>query len=327
MPRKLNQPTYGKFCLLPYLFSISHTAVSRYGNIVGFYVGNEPTVIITDFEVIKTLLKQDEVAARPSLKHFEDIRPGTWTMDTENSGAWPGLMFSRGNYWEEQRRFTLRSLRDFGFGKLSMEDTLLDEVDKFYNYICSTADGQPIDINSSINISIVNALWFILVGEKLELSDPKLQKIVYMADCIARSPFPTSGIASMLPLPGMIRWPVISDLLLNLHDFKDGTSTLTEFVQPYIAEHQSSLNPDNTRDFLDAYLVECMKQESNVNSNFNGERGKYALLNIVIELLFAGMETTTSSLAWTIFYMLHHPEIGRKVQEEIDQVSQTNHSY
>jgi len=284
-------------------------------------------VIVADFEVIRTLLKQDEVAARPSLKNFEDIRPGTWTMEKENSGRWPGLIFSHGNYWAEQRRFTLRSLRDFGFGKLSMEDTLLDEVDKFCHSICNIEDGQAIDIKDSINISVVNALWSILVGEKLELSDPKLQRIVNMSDRIARSSFPSSGIASMLPFPSMIRWPGISHLLLNLDGFKNGTIALCEFVQPYIAEHQSSLNPDNNRDFLDAYLVECMKQESNVESSFHGERGKYALLNNLIELFFAGMETTSSSLAWTVLHMLHHPEIGRKVQEEIDQVSQTNHSY
>ncbi len=32
-----------------------------------------------------------------------------------------------GDVWKEQRRFTLRHLRDFGFGKASMEDIIIEE--------------------------------------------------------------------------------------------------------------------------------------------------------------------------------------------------------
>ena len=34
-------------------------------------------------------------------------------------GPLPGIVFSQGQAWSEQRRFTLKTLRDFGFGKAS----------------------------------------------------------------------------------------------------------------------------------------------------------------------------------------------------------------
>lgn len=39
-------------------------------------------------------------------------------------------MFSNGSEWQEQRRFALRQLKDFGFGKLGMEHLILEEVEK-----------------------------------------------------------------------------------------------------------------------------------------------------------------------------------------------------
>ncbi len=39
-------------------------------------------------------------------------------------GQIPGLMFSNGQEWVEQRRFATRSLKDFGFGTMSMEEVI-----------------------------------------------------------------------------------------------------------------------------------------------------------------------------------------------------------
>jgi hypothetical protein len=41
----------------------------------------------------------------------------------------PGLIFTEGPYWLELRRFTLRHLRNFGYGKTSMESLIMQEVD------------------------------------------------------------------------------------------------------------------------------------------------------------------------------------------------------
>ena len=44
------------------------------------------------------------------------------------------------------------------------------------------------------------------------------------------------------------------------------------------------------------------------------------LVNTLIDLLIAGMETTSSAIVWTLLLLLHHPEAKRKVLEEIDKV-------
>ncbi len=50
------------------------------------------------------------------------------------SGA-EGIINSYGKHWKEQRRFMLSTLRDFGFGKSSMEDMINEEVDFFVHHL------------------------------------------------------------------------------------------------------------------------------------------------------------------------------------------------
>lgn len=38
------------------------------------------------------------------------------------------------------------------------------------------------------------------------------------------------------------------------------------------------------------------------------------------DLFSAGMETIKSSLQWAVLFMLHHPDLMKAVQEELDQV-------
>ena len=39
----------------------------------------------------------------------------------DEEGHWAGIMFNDGHKWKEQRRFSLKTLKDMGMGKRSME--------------------------------------------------------------------------------------------------------------------------------------------------------------------------------------------------------------
>jgi len=69
-----------------------------------------------------------------------------------------GVSFSHGPYWQELRRFMLRNLRDFGFGKTSMEHLFVEEVSKLC-LLLSKEVNQPINLSGKLNLSVVNALW------------------------------------------------------------------------------------------------------------------------------------------------------------------------
>jgi len=89
----------------------------------------------------------------------------------------PGVLISEGRTWLEQRRFALRTLRDFGFGKSSMEEMIKEEVQLFTEEI-RKSKGEPFDFINKFNLPILNALWNVTVGQRFDYDDPKLMSII-----------------------------------------------------------------------------------------------------------------------------------------------------
>lgn len=305
----------------PNLFYSVRKFAKEYGSIFGFYLSNTPFIVLTDYEDIKEVLKKDEVSGRGDASPGNRFRPGWKSMEKSepelNSGRNPGVIGANGKYWKEQRRFLLRNLRDFGFGKTSMEDSLLLEVKKLQDYLITKVD-QPIDLNRTTNISIVNALWGILVGERLELTDPKLHQLLTAFDNLIRGNAGSSTIANLLPHKSMALWPGLKKLT-GFDKNEKVFQGIAQFVEPYLTQHIKEVDHENIRDFMDLMIVE-VQNTSDPNSSFYGEAGYHALHNNIIDLFIAGMETTSSALLWTILFMLHHPDIQAKVHAEIDQV-------
>jgi len=93
------------------------------------------------------------------------------------SGDTNGILRSTGETWAEQRRFALRHLRDFGFGKSSMEEIVMGEVREICDWL-KRAEGNPVSLGHRFSLATYNSLWRILTGERFDHDDAKLHEIL-----------------------------------------------------------------------------------------------------------------------------------------------------
>ena len=297
--------------------------IKKYGPVVGYHVGSTPIVLVADFDILKEICKLDSTSYRPSISPLHFTRQGWETMQSsadQNQGRAPGIVFSNGTYWKEQRKFLSKHLKEFGFGKSSLECLIDEEILK----LCIFLNNESKNGSKSINFMqplkqvIISILWTILFGEQQDLNDPKLANLIRLIDEGLRVVSPQTFLELILPDPAMTMWPVLKKLtgMDMVEKLRAGTN---KFIGQCIKQHRETMDENNIRGFVDRQFLE-VQRTSDPRSSFYGETGYYAVFNNVADIFIAGQDTTSSSIIWTFLYLLHHPEVQRKIHQELNEV-------
>lgn len=309
--------------LLPGIQKLEET----YGPVCGFYLGTDRAVLVSDFDLLKDMFKRPEFSARPMNEPQNRARPG-WDIPGLH-GRPPGIVFPHGKHWQEQRRFTMRTLKELGAlpGK-SCEAGLDAMINHEVVKLCKIINAQqkpkkPLQgISRLLSISSVNTLWTILAGQSLDFEDPKMQKINEYINHLTSDAFPPSPLMMLLPFAGMNEWPGIGDLT-GFKKYKETANKIVDIVQEPVLEHVDNRKNGSSKkssDFIDLYLDE-MDKNADPESAFDKDKfGLVGLVSVLLDLFVAGIETSAASLNWTFLYLLHHPDIQDKLYKEISEV-------
>ncbi|XP_028711581.1 cytochrome P450 2J3-like isoform X3 [Peromyscus leucopus] len=273
--------------------------VKKYGNVISLDFGIMSSVIISSLPLIKEAFTNldENFISRP-------IFPLQKHIFNEN-----GLIFSRGQTWKEQRRFALMTLRNFGLGKKSLEQRMQEESRHLVEAI-GEEGGQPFDPHFKINNAVSNIICSITFGERFEYHDRQFQKLLRLLDeamCL--------GTSLMVHFYNIFPW--IMKHLPGQHQRIIATwGKLKSHVSDIVDNHRKDWNPDEPRDFIDAFLKEMTKYPDKTTKSFNEGN----LICSTLDLFLAGTETTSTILRWALLYMAINPEVQEKVQAEIDRV-------
>ncbi|XP_049992406.1 cytochrome P450 2J4-like [Alexandromys fortis] len=274
--------------------------VKKYGNILSMDFGDINSVVITGLPLIKKVFTHME----------QDILNRPVTLIRERISKNNGVLFSSGQTWKEQRRFTLMTLRNFGLGKKSLEQRIQEEASYLVEVI-KEEEGQPFNPHFSINNAVSNIICSITFGERFEYHDNQFQEMLRLLDeatCLEAS--------MMCQFYNIFPW--VMKYLPGSHQtvFRNW-GKLKSFVSSMIDNHRRDWDPNEPRDFIDAFLTEMTKfQHPEKTTSFNEEN----LICTTLDLFLAGTETTSTTLRWALLYMAVYPEIQEKVQAEIDRV-------
>ncbi|XP_074077401.1 cytochrome P450 2J2-like [Macrotis lagotis] len=271
--------------------------VKKYGNVFCTHVGNVTFMIVSGMPLIKEVLVNQEQV-------FIDRPQGPLHFHLFQSF---GLIMSNGQQWKQQRRFALMTLKNFGLGKKTLEDRIQEEA-RYLTEAIKEENGQPFDPQFQITNAVSNIICYLTFGHRFEYHDSQFQELLKALD-------DSTVLSTKWECQLFNIFPRIMKLLPGSHQkLIREWKKLESFVERVIKQHKEDLNPEETGDFIDAYLKELTKE--NIHSSFSEKN----IVFCTLDLFFAGTETTTTTLRWGLLYMALHPEIQGKIQAEIDRV-------
>ncbi|XP_051947975.1 cytochrome P450 2J4-like isoform X1 [Xyrauchen texanus] len=270
----------------------------QYGDVCTLFLGEKPCILLTGYETFKeAFVEQADI--------FTD-RPYFHVNDRICKGK--GLIFSGGHMWRQQRRFALSTLKYFGVGKKTLENSILQEC----NIVCDslqTKQGLPFNPHHILAYAVGNVICSLVFGYKFDYNNHHFHQLLQYSDDIFKLPVNNWGRLYN-------EFPTLMSLLPGKHQTAFANlSKLKLFFQEEIRKHKEDRNPSNPRDYIDCYLEEIEKSKDSA-AEFTEEN----LIHCVLDLFGAGTESTAKTLSWAILYMAKYPEVQKNVQSEIDQV-------
>lgn len=132
----------------------------KFGAIVGLRIGKDRLIIVDGRDAIREFYNLPEFNGRPD-GFFYRIRSFDKRL---------GIVFVDGMFWEIQRKFSSKILRQFGMGKSTMITHIEHEAMEMVNFLkkksVATVNGV-IDMEHIFDVPVLNVLWAMLAGHRL----------------------------------------------------------------------------------------------------------------------------------------------------------------
>ncbi|XP_077160080.1 cytochrome P450 2C19-like [Paroedura picta] len=271
----------------------------KYGPVFTVHFGLDKAVILHGYDIVKEVLvdRAEDFTFRGSIP----------SADKTNRGF--GVVMSNGKRWVELRRFSLSTLRNFGMGKKSIEEYIQEEAEHVVKKL-QDKQGQPFNPALLFSCATGNVISHILLGERFDYRDPEyLQILQYLTDAFRLE----SSVAGQL----YNIFPRIMDYLPGDHQtFFKNLGSIQDFITRKIKEHESSLDTNTPRDFMDTFLIKMEQEKHNPQTEFTREN----LMMTLYDIFIAGTETTSTTLRFIHMTLVEHPSVQAKIHEEIDRV-------
>jgi len=269
---------------------------AQYGDVVGLFFGPSPAVLVMGWGPVNAALANPLLNGRPVQIENQDRFHGTAL----------GIMFTEGEHWQVQRRFTLHKMRNFGFAKKSHEAIIHEEVEELVENL-KKQEG-PVHIQTMLALSSLNNLWSVVAGKRYSHDHPHLQNLLRIVNDFMQEGQNQGTLKDFLP-PLRHVFPAAT----GYASARRATDQMYDFCRATVKEHRASLPMDESNDFMDAYLHE---------SNKNGTHASFddaQLEAICFDLLAAGPETSSAFISFCVMFASLHPQWQADLQTEIDE--------
>ncbi|XP_055942795.1 cytochrome P450 2J6-like [Argiope bruennichi] len=272
----------------------------KYGPVYRLKLGQRSVLVLNDFPSVKEAFLQRAFLGRPPNPPNHLLKDAT------------SFSVSNGVVWREQKNFALHVMRDLGFGKTRMEVHIKEEIAHLLSEL-EEFEGRPANVRRYLAPSTSNNISALIFGRRLDYHDPMRVQLDEVITELIRFFRPTSLHAWF---PG-IKTILFKLKLFDYDKLEYAIKHLLQFIAKEIDEHESTLDSNNIRDYMDGFLLQMKQREyRDPNTSFT----KAMLKGNSPSLIGAGSTTVRATMEWSMLSMAEFQDVQARIHAEIDEV-------
>ncbi|KAF5300933.1 hypothetical protein FQR65_LT19304 [Abscondita terminalis] len=272
-------------------------------NVLGLKLGEQLVVSVSTYPIIKDVFENEAFDARPD-NFFGRLR---------QIGSGPGITCAEGDFWIEQKKFITKHLRKVGLGKSLMEHKIGEELYDVLHEI--DADNLNVQVGKLLQPAVINLIWSLIAGHRITKDDPKYLTLINLIDKRGDAFDMAGGTLSNYPWLRFIAPEKVGYNLIKTMNFK-----MKNFIMESIIEHHSTWTEGSDSDLMYSFISRMKRKDG---ESFTDDQ----LLMVSVDLFVAGAHSTSGTLDFALLMMLLHPDVQRKVQNELGAHFPDNHNY
>ncbi|XP_061602215.1 cytochrome P450 1B1 [Cololabis saira] len=285
----------------PHLFFTRMTR--KYGNVFQIQLGSRVVLVLNGDSIKQALVKQGlQFAGRPDFTSFRYISSGD------------SLAFNTvSDWWRTHRKVAHSTVRMFSTGqtKGTFEQHILSEFKELLRlFVTKTKEEEYFQPMTYLVVSTANIMSAVCFGKRYDYEDEEFRGVVGRNDQFTQ----TVGAGSIVDvMPWLQYFP--NPIKTIFDNFKELNREFGMFIRDKVVEHRKSIQSGAIRDMTDAFIVAL----DQIRDKTVVPEKDYVTATLG-DIFGASQDTLSTALQWIILILVKHPEIQRRLQQEVDRV-------
>ncbi|KAK6186250.1 hypothetical protein SNE40_008322 [Patella caerulea] len=287
-------------CKIP-LYKQAFDWKKTHGPAITVYMGPIRCVVLSDAVTVNEALvkKGSDYAGRFQIYSMEYITSG-----------FKNIIFSDVTpVWKQLRKIALQGLRQYLYGS-KLEEKVFDSTSKVMRRL-KEEEGKPIDIQKYIGLLVFNILHGVCFNKSFDINNKQFLELLDVFE-YTNNEFGNGLLEDILP--PLRRFPTA-----KFKRIMGRFGVFLNFIREEFDAHKANFSEDDTKDFAD-YLIHARRQAILDDPEIENLITDEHLVYTCSDIFSAGIDTTRTTINWTILLLIAHPEIQTKVQAELDKV-------